>query len=235
MTACFVLLGSYSLYALWDNAQVYASADDVQSELVKIKPGEKENNDASFAELQKINPDVCAWITLDNTNIDYPILKGKDNLEYINTNVYGEFAMAGSIFLDSGCDRSFRQRYSLLYGHHMEKHQMFGDLDLYRKKDFFEKNRTGTLYLPDGQIKLDILACLSVTSSEANIFIPEKWSDDTEGLLKFVSESAIRVHRDLLKESAGSGDSPRILAMSTCSSEFTDARTVLLARMREEQ
>ena len=143
--------------------------------------------------------------------------------------------MAGSIFLDSGCDRSFRQKYSLLYGHHMENHQMFGDLDLYKKENFFNKNRTGTLYLPEEQIHLEVLACLSVSSSEENIFTPEKWETETKGLLKFASDHAVLVHQDLLKELMESGDSPRILAMSTCSSEFTDARTVLLAEMKEEE
>lgn len=235
MTAFLVLAGSYSLYALWDNSQVYAAADNVQAELLKMKPEEKADNGASFEELRKINPDVCGWITLDHTNIDLSVLQGKDNLTYINTDVYGEFAMAGSIFLDSGCDRSFRQKYSLLYGHHMENHQMFGDLDLYKKENFFNKNRTGTLYLPEEQIHLEVLACLSVSSSEENIFTPEKWKTETKGLLKFASDHAVLVHQDLLKELMESGDSPRILAMSTCSSEFTDARTVLLAEMKEEE
>ena len=112
---------------------------------------------------------------------------------------------------------------------------MFGDLDLYKKENFFNKNRTGTLYLPEEQIHLEILACLSVSSSEENIFTPEKWETETKGLLKFASDHAVLVHQDLLKELMESGDSPRILAMSTCSSEFTDARTVLLAEMKEEE
>ena len=72
--------GVYSAYSLWDNAQVYAAADDVQSELMKIKPKVEEDGGASFEELRAINPDVCAWLTLDHTKIDYPILQGEDNL-----------------------------------------------------------------------------------------------------------------------------------------------------------
>ena len=74
---------------------------------------------------------------LDGTMpVRYPVLQGEDNLTYINKDVYGNFALAGSIFLDSNCDRSFQKKYSLLYGHHMAEHKMFGDLDLYEKQKF---------------------------------------------------------------------------------------------------
>ena len=52
----------------------------------------------SLQELQKINPDVCAWLTVDGTKIDYPVVQGETNLEYINQDIYGEFALSGSIF-----------------------------------------------------------------------------------------------------------------------------------------
>ena len=110
-----VVAGAYSAYALWDNMQVYASVDDIQSQLLKYKPTPGEDNGPTFEELRAINPDVCAWITLDGTKIDYPVLQGEDNLTYINKDVYGNFALAGSIFLDSNCDRSFQEKYSLLY------------------------------------------------------------------------------------------------------------------------
>lgn len=94
-----ILAAAYSGYALWDNAQVYGAVDDIQSQLLKLKPDpEQKDGGASFEELRKINPDVCGWITLDHTKIDYPILQGEDNLTYINTDVYGDFALSGSIF-----------------------------------------------------------------------------------------------------------------------------------------
>lgn len=226
-----VAAGAYSIYALWDNAQVYAAVDDVQSELLKLKPVVEEDGGASFEELRAINPDVCAWLTLDNTEIDYPVLQGEDNLTYINTDVYGNFALAGSIFLDSHCDNTFHDPYSLIYGHHMANSKMFGDLDLYEDRKFFEDNRTGTLILPDRSYNLKILACLRVSASEDAIFSPEKWEEDNEGLLKYVSANAMYIHEDMMEEIDAQKENPQILAMTTCSSEFTDARTVLLAIM----
>ena len=71
------------------------------------------DNPASFEELLGINPDVCAWVTLDNTAIDYPVVQGEDNFTYVNTDVYGDFSLAGSIFLDVNCDKNFTDPYSL--------------------------------------------------------------------------------------------------------------------------
>ena len=94
-------IGLYAAYALWDNQQIYSAADDVRADMLQLKPKAEEDGGASFEDLLEINPDVRAWITLDGTNIDYPVLQGENNLTYINTDVYGKFALAGSIFLDS--------------------------------------------------------------------------------------------------------------------------------------
>lgn len=227
-----VVAGAYSAYALWDNAQVYAAVDDIQSQLLKYKPKPGEDNGPTFEELRAINPDVCAWITLDGTKIDYPVLQGEDNLTYINKDVYGNFALAGSIFLDSSCDRTFQDKYSLLYGHHMAEHKMFGDLDKYEKQKFFKKYKTGTLVLPDRSYKLEIFACIKTSASEENIFIPQKWQESTKGLLQYAQKSALHLHEDTLKKVGTSEKYSQVLAMSTCSSDYTDARTVILAVMK---
>ena len=227
-----VAAGLYSGYALWDNAQVYAAVDDIQSELLKLKPDAADDGGASFEELRKLNPDVCAWLTLDHTNIDYPVLQGKDNLSYINTDVYGNFALAGSIFLDAGCDHTFREQYSLLYGHHMANNKMFGDLDRYEDEAFFDKNTTGELILPDRAYKLEIFACLRVPASDDVIFTPQRWRTDNGGLTDYVKDNAMHIHTGTMEQIGTSKAFSQILAMSTCSSEFTEARTGLLAVMK---
>ena len=159
--------GAYSAYALWDNNQVYAAVDNVQGELLQFKPAADGENGASFEELLAINSDVKAWLTLDNTAIDYPVVQGENNFSYINTDVYGDFALAGSIFLDSDCDGSFHDPYSLLYGHHMVNGQMFGDLEKYQDAAFLETHTGGTLLLPDRTCRLEVLGCLLIPASLA--------------------------------------------------------------------
>ena len=230
-------LGGYSLYAIWDNAQIYAAVDQVQAQLLELKPNEdSKDNGESFEKLRKINPDVRAWLTLDNTKIDYPVLKGSDNLTYINKDVYGNFAMAGSIFLDSGCDSSLCQHYSLLYGHHMENHKMFGDLDLYKNQTFFNENRTGTLYLPERSLKLEILACFLLPADDENIFEPQRWNGQKRRFCWILQKKKPCTFIKIWQ---------RKLRIKKCRhnfwqcqpvlySEFTAARTVVLAVLERE-
>ena len=139
--------------------------------MLKLKPAE---DSPSFEELLAINPDFKGWVTLDGTNIDHPILQGKTNLSYINTDVYGNFSLAGSVFLDSRNNGNFEDTYSLLYGHHMENSKMFGDLDLYKEERFFRENQTGKLILPDRIYKLEIFASLIVPLQRIQ-FYSDRW------------------------------------------------------------
>lgn len=231
-----MLSGSYAVYALWDNNQVLESASDVQADMIKLKPevelsaDEEPDLSESFAELMKINEDVCAWLTMDNTQIDFPILQGETNLTYISTDVYGNFALAGSIYLDSNNDPGFGDSYSLLYGHHMSDGRMFGDLDLYKDPDFFEENRTGVLILPHNVFNLKVIACIVVKSNDRWFFEPLHVQDEIEELLLYTEENAMYLHRDMLRQARGTEDL-QLLALSTCSSEFPDARTIVLTLM----
>ena len=230
--AALLLCGSFGAYALWDNEQVLRSAEDVRSELLQWKPAgaeeaeEPPDNREVFAQLRKINPDVCGWITMDGTGIDFPVLQGENNLSYISRDVFGNFSLAGSIFLDSRDDPGFGQRYALLYGHHMADGNMFGDLDRYKEEAFFAENTTGQLILPEQVYTLEVIACLVTGASDRNIFDPEHVRGHFEALLPFVRENALRI-----RELPSSGEEA-YLALSTCSTEFTDARTVVLTRMQ---
>ena len=54
-----------------------------------------------------MNPDVCGWIVMDHTGIDYPIVQGEDNFEYLDKDPLGNPEISGSIFLDWQNNRKF--------------------------------------------------------------------------------------------------------------------------------
>lgn len=230
-----LISGAYAAYALWDNNQVLTAAEDVQADMIKLKPqvntsGEMVDTGPTFDELLAINPDVCGWVTMDNTAIDHPILHGDNNLEYINKDVYGNFALAGSIYLDSRNDKSFQDSYNLLYGHHMADSRMFGDLDLYKDEAFFRENRTGTLLTPGNIYDLEVISCMLVGASDEFIFEPTDTRNDIKALLDYAQKNALYLNEDVLSR-ARQTENLQILALTTCSSEFTDARTIVLTVM----
>ena len=219
-----VCAGAYSAYALWDNNQVYEGARNVQIQMQELKPDiEDPENGPTFDELLKINPDVCAWITMDGTHIDFPVLQGETNLSYINTDVYGDFALAGSIFLDAHNAPDFSDPYSLIYGHHMEHGLMFGTLDSFLDKDYFDSHREGTLVVINGvSYRLELFAAMETDASVRSIFDPA-WQEDP---LPYIRE-----HAAIWYEPEGDC----LIGMSTCKSLETTERIVVFGVLHEDE
>ena len=230
-----LLAGLYAVYALWDNSQVYRNAEDAQEGLLRYKPTadtEEGSEGDGFPELMAINLDVCAWITMDNTGIDYPVVQGSTNLSYISTDVYGDYSLSGSIFLDSRNRRDGSDAFNLLYGHYMEKGRMFGDLDRYREKSYFRENRTGRYTLPERSFELRVIACFQAPASEDFIFNPAYASAHIPEMLEYAEKHAEQIDTEIF-EQVKAMEKRRILALTTCSEDYTDSRTVLITLMSE--
>ena len=213
-------------------AEALEAAEETAAAAEEAKLSAYQPYGAPFDELKAINPDVNGWLTMPETAIDYPLVQGETNYSYINTDVYGEFALAGSIFLDSRNDNEYLDVYSLLYGHNMSKHRMFGDVNLYKDQEFFEKNQQGELYLPDRKHTLQAVSCIVCSASDWVRFNPERWKELTnEEIVQYSKDDALYVSEtglNALQTILDAGEKPRLLALSTCSDEFTDARTILL-------
>lgn len=218
------------------DTETVASTLTETTEAATSTPTEEPVDDSLFGQLKAINPDITAWITLPGTAIDYPVMQGNTNYSYINTDVYGNFALAGSIFLDSRNSEDYTDSYSLLYGHNMSEHRMFSDVNLYKEEEFFEENTLGMLLLPDGNHIFEILAVIVTSASDSGLMNPENWTHlDGEGIYKRAQENALFTCEkglEALREQIENEEAtPHLLALSTCSDEFTDARTILLTLM----
>ncbi len=82
ITFIAVVMFLFSGYVLYDNfykGKMAFSSFDLQ----QYKPLLKEIS-LGFADILELNPDTVAWLTINDTNIDYPVLQGDNDLEYIN-------------------------------------------------------------------------------------------------------------------------------------------------------
>ena len=110
-------------FALWQDAALRRGAF-VCAELLQYKPAAPAADNPTLAGLQTVNPDVCGWLTVDGTGIDYPVVQGATNMDYVNRDVYGDFSLSGAIFLDSRCAADLTDPYTVIYGHHMDNSAM---------------------------------------------------------------------------------------------------------------
>ena len=112
-----------------------------------------------FAELQKTNPDVYAWIQIPGTSVDYPIVQREDdNTYYLTHDINNEENISGAIFTETYNHRDFEDPNTLIYGHDMKNGSMFQSLHQYMDRSFFDANRTVIIYLPDQILHYKIFA-----------------------------------------------------------------------------
>ena len=167
----------------------------------------------SFSQLRDINPDVEAWITIDGTHIDHPVVRSEDNFDYLDKGFDGKFYAGGTLFMDMK-DESFGDPYCMIHGHHMAAGAMFGDLDRFLDEEFFEKNGTGVLLTPEYDYDIEVFAAGVFNAYDRNIY-----RAGGTFMYEYVKEKAVNL-RDR-------GPHDHVLALSTCMDDMTDNRAVV--------
>lgn len=221
-----LLMLSYGGYSLWDSYMINQGAF-LNSDLLKYKPvdtGNPEEESFTLDELLLINEDTRGWITIDDTRIDYPVVQGETDMEYINTDVFGEFALSGSIFLSCLNKPDFTDSYNLIYGHHMDNGGMFGDVIEFTDETYFENHQTGTLYLTDRTYGISLFACMEVDAYDRLIYAPGEECSMQE-LLNYLKQTATH-YRDI-----GVTINDQIVGLSTCVDAQTNGRVVVFGRL----
>ena len=213
----FSVLLVFSGYCLWDSAAVVCGAR-VTPQLLKARP---EQDSPTLAELQAQNPDVCGWLTLDDTHIDYPVVQGADDLEYVNKAADGSFSLSGAVFLSAANRADLSDAYNLFYGHHMENDAMFGDLTHFSESQYFADHTTGTLYAEGAAYELQVFACVLTDAYDTVIYTP---STDPAALAAYIRAHAVQ-YRD-------PPEGCRIAAFSTCDDSRTNGRVAVFAALK---
>ena len=223
-----LLMLSYGMYSLWDTYKIYANSF-ADEELLKFRPTDDGEDNPTLKDLKKLNPDVKAWIQVPKTNIDYPVVQGQDDMEYINKNVYGEFELSGAIFLSCLNKDDFSDPYNLVYGHNMKNGGMFADVADFTNKEYFETHQKGKLYLTDATRKIRFFACMKVTAADAKIYHPDGYrKENLKDLLDYIQANAVQ-YRDV-----NVADENSLIALSTCLEAETNGRVVLIGKLERE-
>lgn len=221
-----VLMFSYGIYNIWYTAHTYQGGF-LSDEIMKLKPVLEDATDQkeTFVSLKEKIPDICGWLSVPDTKIDYPVVQGKNNMEYVNKNVQGEYEISGSIFLDYQNTADFQDSYQIVYGHHMKNGAMFGELLSFAETEFFEQHPEGLLQTRDGNYRIEFFACVKTDAFDWNFFTPIVGKSSTKKLLQSVKHQQIQ-YRNLDVDPKDS-----LIALSTCNEAETNGRMLLLGRL----
>lgn len=181
-----------------------------------------------FKELLLLNPDTVGWITIQNSNIDYPVVQAEDNDYYLHHSFQRKKNAAGAVFMDFRNQSDENNYNTILYGHQMKNGTMFQTLDNYLDKTFFEENR----YIQFDNLYQDRkweVFSVYITPVSFNYIRTKFESDhDYSDFLRTIADKSLHSAEVDLH----SGD--RILTLSTCNYEFDNARLVVHAKLVEE-
>lgn len=183
---------------------------------------------SAFDGLQKINPDIVAWLKIDGLLDEAVVLR--DNSYYLKRDYRGYHNENGALFLDECCTLETRPKIYVVYGHNMKTGAMFGSLQKYEKTAFYRSTPCvsfNTLY-EEGDFAVFSVADLSVSVLSKAIALCH--SQSTDSLKSLIAELQFRsVHPAVLDVTA----EDQLLLLCTCNGDDNQRKVVAARRLRE--
>jgi sortase B len=227
IAAAIFILAAVCVYIFYPE---YKESDDYNKKIKyfeEISPDNPNNNyDDKNAglldDLKNINSDICAWITIPDTNIDFPIVQCEDNEYYLSHDIEKNYSYMGVPFLDYRNNSDFSDFNSIIYGHNIKNRRMFSDINKFKTQEFFDTHTVGYLTLNDRKHTINFIACDVVESTSfayTTVFLSD---DEKDNFIENIRKNAVCMRNfDDLKNK-------NLCTLSTCSYEFDNARTVLI-------
>ena len=227
----FIIILILSVYKLLNYTKDTKENKDILDDLSKNVKIDKSTNKlkVDFNELKKINPDTIAYIKINNTNIDYPVVKYNDNEYYLNHNFEKNVNSGGWVFADYKNKFDETDRNIIIYGHNMKNKTMFGTLSRALTSDF-QNNKDNlfiTLVTETNQYTYEIFSTYRIDNEE--YYITTDFTSDSEyiNFLSTVKKRSNKYYEVSLNEK------DQILTLSTCANN--NKRIVVHAKMVKEK
>lgn len=205
-----------SLYNITILLKEYSDSKKVYQEI-------RENKE--FIDLNNLNSDYMGWINIENTPIDYPIVKGENNEFYLSRDFNKAYIKSGSIFMDYR-NESFDDKNVVIYGHHMRDESMFGSLKNFKSLDYLHRNKYISITTKNNEKLIYEIFALYVTSADDTECISVNFNKE-EAFDNYIKEI---FEKSMYSLSVDIKSEDKILTLYTCSYEFYNARLVVHAK-----
>ena len=220
-----------------DIQKIAHSADD-ENDGKSNAPNKGKGSSINWEDLQKINKEIVGWIQINGTKIDYPVLwhKGDDitGQYYLNHNYKRDYDSYGCVFLDYRCPSGTSSKNIVMHGHHMNDGSMFAGLMDYGgtegNLDFYKKHPTIEFDTPQGDGVYKIISVFKTNTLSAH-GEPFKYMigdfQNEKDFMNYVYNCRVR---SLINCPVDVNEGDELITLSTCSYEYTNFRTVVVAR-----
>lgn len=237
--AIFLVSGGLLLKRFLDDRQLesdMAALSDLIDDTAPADTGDAaETNEAKFARLVERNPEFIGWISIEGTNLDYPVMYSPTRVDfYLRHNFDGEYDDYGTPYLDEDCTLTADSQSNnlIIYGHNMKTGTVFGSLTGYKEADYYQEHpyiEFDSLY---GDGKYEVYAAFPIDVNTDTTFPYNTYIDmDEQQFNEFVEQVKSRSTVD-------SGITPvygdQLLTLSTCEYSVGDGRFVVCARRVEQ-
>lgn len=166
----------------------------------------------NFEELKSKNFDTVAWLKVENTNIEFPVVKANDNSYYLTHNFNKEGNSAGWIFADYKNKFNGKDKNIVIYGHNMRDNSMFGSLKNVIKEEWYnnENNKYIILATENEYSIYEVFSVYQIKKEDYYIKTDFNSDKEFEEFFQKVKERSIKdFNIDISKENS-------ILTLSTC-------------------
>jgi sortase B len=178
-----------------------------------------------FEKMRNINNQYMGWIRIGNTNMSFPIVKGKDNQIYLNTNFDLKKSSYGSIFMDyRGID--FNDHHVIIYGHSVKHTAMFGNLIKYEQKDFFNEHQLITITDETYEYTYKVFSFQRIDADKTRLSLPISESSLNAIMQNYANQSA---HQPSVYEPT------QLLTLVSCEYSYDNGRVFVHAYLVNKQ
>lgn len=133
--------------------------EELIEDVIEVNP-ETEETTIDWNNLKFINEDIIGWIEIEDTKINYPILKDNGNLYYLKHTYNKQYSSSGSIFTTN--ENPFIDDETIIYGHNMKNGSMFSSLGKYLDEEYLYSHQNFKIYTPNGDYTATIFSAYSI-------------------------------------------------------------------------
>ena len=210
---CLVIFSGYKIIVWWSKTNENDKIkDNINKNYVKDNDDDYE---IDFNKLKKINKDVVGYIKVKGTNIDYVVVKTRDNDYYLTHNFNKEYSQIGWVFMDYRNRLDDSDMNSIIYAHNTVDGSMFGSLKNVLKEKWQKNKNNHIIYFITEKSRIKYKVFSTYEIEKEDYYITTDFKDNKE-YAKFLSEI---IRRSNYKYKVNINPDDKILTLSTCAAQ----------------